>query len=142
MRRAIRPYVVCRNSCLAGNRPSHHHHLTRVFLYGMLLDPITLTRYGGPTLPARLIPARLTGWRRVTLRGTPWPTLRRDRTAHVAGAILHLSAATLGRLRKFEEPPYLLRRVVVTTPRGKTAAFAWIAPGATSHPWFPRPTPL
>jgi gamma-glutamylcyclotransferase (GGCT)/AIG2-like uncharacterized protein YtfP len=113
----------------------------RVFLYGMLLDPVTLTRYGGPTLPARLIPARLFGWRRVTLRGTPWPTLRRDCTAHVTGAVLHPSAAALARLKMFEEPPYLRRRVVVTTARGKTAAFAWIAPGATSRPWFPRPTP-
>jgi gamma-glutamylcyclotransferase (GGCT)/AIG2-like uncharacterized protein YtfP len=107
----------------------------------MLLDPITLTRHGGPTLPARLIPARLIGWRRVILRGTPWPTLRRNRTAHVTGAILHLSAAALARLRKFEEPPYLRHRVVVTTARGKTAAFAWIALGATSRPWFPQPTP-
>jgi len=107
----------------------------------MLLDPITLTRHGGPTLPARLIPARLTGWRRVTLRGTPWPTLRRDRTAHVTGAVLHPSAAALARLKKFEEPPYLCRRVVVTTARGKTTALAWIAPGATRRPWSPRRTP-
>jgi len=107
----------------------------------MLLDPITLTRHGGPTLPARLIPACLAGWRRVTLRGTPWPALRRDRNAHVTGAILHLSAAAPARLRKFEEPPYLRRRVVVTTARGKPAAFAWIAPGATSRPWFRRPAP-
>ena len=107
----------------------------------MLLDPITLTRHGGPSLPARLIPARLTGWQRVTLRGTPWPTLRRDRTAHVTGAVLHLSATALARLKNFEEPPYLRRRVVVTTARGKTVAFAWIAPGATSRPWPPRRTP-
>jgi gamma-glutamylcyclotransferase (GGCT)/AIG2-like uncharacterized protein YtfP len=141
MRRASRPHVVHRNSGLAGNRPSRHHRDMRVFLYGMLLDPITLTRHSGPTLPARLIPARLIGWRRVTLRGTPWPTLRRDRTAHVTGAVLHLSAAALARLRKFEEPPYLRRWVVVTTARGKTCAFAWIAPGATSRPWPPRRTP-
>jgi len=114
----------------------------RVFLYGMLLDSVTLTRRGGPTLPARLVPTHLAGSRRVTLRGTPWPTLRRDRTASVPGAVLEASAAAMARLRVFEEPPYLRRRVVVTTARGKTAAFAWIAPGATSRPWFPRRTPL
>jgi hypothetical protein len=67
--------------------------------------------------------------------------LRRNRTAHVTSAVLHLSAAALGRLRKFEGPPYLWRRVVVTTARGKTAAFTWIALGATRRVWFPRPTP-
>ncbi len=113
----------------------------RVFLYGMLLDPMTLTRHGGPTLPARLTPARLPGWRRVALRGTPWPTLRRDRTAHVSGAMLAPSAAALARLRVFEEQPFLRRRVVVTTARGKTVAFAWIVPGATRRPWPPRRTP-
>jgi len=107
----------------------------RIFLYGMLLDPKTLARHGGPTLPARLTRARLPGWRRVSLRGTPWPTLRRDRTAHVAGAVLTPSAAALARLKIFEEPPYHRRRVVITTARGKTAAIAWIAPGATRRPW-------
>jgi len=110
----------------------------RVFLYGMLLDPATLARRGGPTLPARMIPARLTGWRRVALRGTPWPTLRRDRTGRVLGAVLESSAAALARLRVFEEPPYARRRVVVATARGKTAAFVWIAPGATHRPWKAR----
>jgi gamma-glutamylcyclotransferase (GGCT)/AIG2-like uncharacterized protein YtfP len=113
----------------------------RVFLYGMLLDPRTLAHHGGPTLPARLTQAHLPGWRRVTLRGTPWPTLRRDRTAHVAGALLTPSAAALARLKTFEEPPYRRRRVVITTARGKTAAFAWIAPGATRRPWPPRRQP-
>jgi gamma-glutamylcyclotransferase (GGCT)/AIG2-like uncharacterized protein YtfP len=107
----------------------------RLFLYGMLLDPATLARRGGPTLPARLTPAVLTGWRRVVLRGTPWPTLRRDRTARVSGAVLVCAAAALVRLAAFEEPPYMRRRVVVATARGKIAAIAWIAPGATRRPW-------
>jgi len=67
--------------------------------------------------------------------------LRRHRIAHLTGAVLHSSAAALARLKKFEEPPYLRRRVVVATARGKTAAFAWIAPGATRRPRLSRPTP-
>ena len=107
----------------------------RLFLYGTLTDPTTLARRGGPTLPKRLAPACLVGWRRVVLRGTPLPTLQRVRTGCVCGAVLVASAAALTRLKAFEEPPYVLRRVVVATARGKTTAFAWIAPGATRRPW-------
>jgi gamma-glutamylcyclotransferase (GGCT)/AIG2-like uncharacterized protein YtfP len=116
-------------------RPAWQHRGVRLFLYGMLLAPVTLARRAGPTMPARLTPALLAGWRRVVLRGTLWPTLRRDRTGRVSGAMLEPSAAALTRLKVFEEPPYLRRRVVVATARGKTAAFVWIAPGATRRPW-------
>jgi gamma-glutamylcyclotransferase (GGCT)/AIG2-like uncharacterized protein YtfP len=109
----------------------------KVFLYGMLLDPTILARRGGPALPGRVVPAALTGWRRVKLRGTPWPTLRRDRAGRVSGAVLEPSAAALARLTVFEEPPYLRRRVVVATARGRAAALVWIAPGATRRAWSP-----
>jgi gamma-glutamylcyclotransferase (GGCT)/AIG2-like uncharacterized protein YtfP len=98
----------------------------RLFLYGTLLgDPRV-----GPSAPASL-----TGWRRVALRGTRYPTLRRDRQGAVTGAVVDVSAPVLRRLIAYEGPVYRLARVVVQTASGKTAAYAWIAPGGTRRPW-------
>ena len=80
-------------------------------------------------------PATLTGWRRVVLRGTRYPTLRRDRRGAVSGAVVKVPAPVLRRLVAYEGPAYRLVRVVVQTPNGKTAANAWIAPGGTRRPW-------
>jgi gamma-glutamylcyclotransferase (GGCT)/AIG2-like uncharacterized protein YtfP len=108
----------------------------RIFLYGTLLDPKTLAaRAGGSSLLIRLIPAILPNWRRVRLRRARFPTLRRERRARTHGAVLTPSATVLARLSAYEGPRYRLRRVVVTTARGKIAAFAWIAPGGTHSPW-------
>ena len=102
-------------------------------------------------MPARPTAALLAGWRRVAMREMLWPTLRRNRAGRVSGARLQRSAAALAHLKVFEKPIYARRWVVVTTARGKTAAFAWIAPfvwivlGATRRPWTrardPRRTP-
>ncbi|MGE0226208.1 MAG: gamma-glutamylcyclotransferase family protein [Acetobacteraceae bacterium] len=108
----------------------------RLFLYGTLLDPETLARRGGdPSLSRRLRPASLPGWRRVALGATRWPTLRRARSFHTPGAIVWVGAAALGRLAAYEGPAYRLRRVVVTTASGNTAAATWVAPGGTHRPW-------
>jgi gamma-glutamylcyclotransferase (GGCT)/AIG2-like uncharacterized protein YtfP len=110
--------------------------VTKLFLYGTLLDPATLAAEGGnAALAERLTPAVLPGWRRVRLRRTPYPTLRRDRAGQTRGALLVASASVLARLITYEGPAYRLRRVVVRTARGKTAAQVWIAPGGTSRPW-------
>jgi hypothetical protein len=108
----------------------------RLFLYGSLLAPGALARQSGqPRLPARLRPATLRGWRRVSHNVSAWPTLRRARGAGTAGAVLDVPACAARRLSAWEGPDYRLRRVVLDTAHGKTAAFAWIAPGATHRTW-------
>jgi gamma-glutamylcyclotransferase (GGCT)/AIG2-like uncharacterized protein YtfP len=99
----------------------------RLFIYGTLLGDHMLT---GPQTRATL-----TGWRRVVLRRTPYPTLRRDRAATVSGIVVDVPSRTLAQLGAYEGPAYRMTRVVVDTPNGKTAAHAWIAPGGTRRPW-------
>jgi gamma-glutamylcyclotransferase (GGCT)/AIG2-like uncharacterized protein YtfP len=99
----------------------------RLFLYGTLLDDHRLAR--------SQVAATLQGWRRVVLRRTPYPTLRRDRSSCVPGIVVDVPARTLAQLNAYEGPAYRLTRVVVDTPSGKTAAHAWIAPGGTHRAW-------
>lgn len=100
-----------------------------LFLYGTLLDPVVLVRMSGEgALARRLRPAGLQGWRRVCLRGTPYPTLVRDQDAAVEGAVLRVGAAALARLAAYEGSDYALVPVTVTTARGTLRARAWIAP--------------
>ena len=89
----------------------------RLFLYGTLLDPDTLARRSGDAaLPP--VPAVLTGWRRVAMRGGRYPTLRRHRVGAVRGIVLAVPARVLGRLGAYEGPAYRLTRVVVATANG------------------------
>jgi gamma-glutamylcyclotransferase (GGCT)/AIG2-like uncharacterized protein YtfP len=105
----------------------------RLFLYGTLLSPARLARHAGPGLTPT--PATLRAHRRVHLRGTPYPTLTPAFRAHTTGAIVDVPAQALRRLKAYEGDRYRLTRVAVTTARGQTAAFAWIAPAATRRPW-------
>lgn len=99
----------------------------RVFVYGTLLDPAVLAaRAGRRGLARRASPAALQGWRRVRLRGTPWPTLRRQRGAVVRGLVIGLRGAALRRLMAYEGPAYRLHPVRVLTPRGPCRAAAWV----------------
>jgi len=108
----------------------------RLFLYGTLLTEATLARKGGhATLASRGVAASLNGWQRVGLRGSRYPTLRRQRTGCVCGTLLDVPARAFARLAVYEGPRYCLARVVVQTARGKTAAQVWIAPGGTRRPW-------
>jgi len=108
----------------------------RLFLYGTLLHPATLAaRSGDPSLPKRCASAALPGWRRVALAHARWPTLRRDRTSVVAGAVVDASAAAAARLAAYEGNRYRLMPVVVTTAKGETPARTFIAPGGTRRPW-------
>ncbi len=108
--------------------------MRRLFVYGTLLDPALVSRLTGQ--PAVLQPAVLDGYRRVRLRGTPYPTLRRGR-ATITGALLLADAAAFRRLAAYEGRRYRLLRV---TPRlaatgEAVAAHAWIAADATRIPW-------
>ena len=88
-----------------------------------------LARVSGElALVRRLVPARLAGWRRVFLRGTPYPTLVGDADEAVGGAVLHVGSAVLARLSTYEGSDYVLTPVTVTTARGAVRARAWIAP--------------
>jgi hypothetical protein len=108
----------------------------RLFLYGTLLDQNVLGRRSGDAaMAARRIPATLHGWQRVTLHGTPWPTLRRRHRSAVAGIVVDAGAAALRRLAAYEGSAYRLVPLVVATANGNVAARAWIAPGGTHREW-------
>jgi hypothetical protein len=114
-----------------------------LFLYGTLLDPAVLGREGGARgLVRRLRPARLAGWRRVMLRGTPYPTLVPAPGAVTEGAVLRAGPAALARLAAYEGAFYRLVPLRVATPRGPLQARAWITPrwrADATRPWLPRP---
>ncbi|RYI99305.1 MAG: gamma-glutamylcyclotransferase [Acetobacteraceae bacterium] len=100
-----------------------------LFLYGTLLDPRVLVRQSGePALPRRLRPARLPGYARVALRGTPYPTLVARPGTVTEGALLRAGSAAYARLAAYEGADYRLVPVRVQTGRGPMRARAWMAP--------------
>ena len=103
-----------------------------VFLYGSLLDPAVLRAKAGRRFPARALrPARLRGWRRTRLRGTPWPMLVRDRAGQVDGLVLRLVGAPLRRLMAYEGPAYRLRPLRLRIGgRDHGPVWAWMAHAA------------
>lgn len=106
-----------------------------VFVYGSLLDPDVLARQSGRRgLMRRAVPAVLPGWRRVALRGTPFPTLVRARRHRVHGLLLRLIGAPKRRLQAYEGKAYRLRPIRVLTARGPRGALAWIACAALAGP--------
>lgn len=99
----------------------------RVFLYGSLLDAGVFRRMAGTLAPfRRALPARLGGYRRVALRGTPYPTLLRA-AGVVDGVLVALAPAPLARLSTYEGASYRLIPVRVQTSRGPRCARAWVA---------------
>lgn len=110
-----------------------------VFIYGTLLDPRIFARFAGRAAHRRAVPARLVGWRRVGLRGTPYPTLVAG-PGEVTGLLLpRLTPAGFARLSAYEGPCYALVPVRVATARGPRRARAWIAAAwrAAPQPWSP-----
>ncbi len=89
---------------------------------------------GEPALVRRLVPARLRGWRRVFLRGTPYPTLIGDAGGAVEGAVLRVGPDVLTRLSAYEGSDYGLTPVAVNTAQGPVRARAWIAPAWRADP--------
>src|SRR4051812_22635691 len=111
-----------------------------LFLYGTLLDPGVLARQSGEAgLTRRLRPARLEGWARVTLRGTPYPTLVPCPGAVTPGAVLRAGPAAHRGLARYEGPEYRLVPLRVTAARGPLRARAWVAPRWRAGPtaWLP-----
>lgn len=104
----------------------------RLFLYGTLLRPALLARLAGRSLG--IAACRAPGWRRVCLRGTRFPTLRRAPGA-IAGGLAVADAAALRRLSAYEGPRYALRRISVVAGRRRCTAHAWIAAAALNRPW-------
>ena len=106
-----------------------------IFLCGTLLDGRVLARRSGDAaLVLRSVPAVLLGFRRVGLRGTPYPTLRRDGHAALAGELIRPSAAAFSRLAAYEGGAYRPCPVRVLTPRGPRRARACLAaPLASRH---------
>ncbi len=101
----------------------------RLFLYGTLLDPAVLAaRSGRRGLEPRARPALLPGWRRVMLRGAPYPTLVRARGGVVRGVVLRVLGAPLRRLMAYEGAAYRRQPVTPLVPgRGRCRAEAWVA---------------
>lgn len=110
-----------------------------LFLYGTLLDPEVLARMSGePSLPRAMRAARLEGWRRVFLRGTPYPTLIEDAASVVEGAVVRAGPAAVARLSDYEGSAYAMVPLTVATDRGPLRARAWIAPAwraEADRPW-------
>ena len=100
---------------------------TELFLYGTLLNRSVLARQAGDaTLHRRAIPAIAPGYRRVILRGTPYPTLIAA-PGTVSGLLIRADAAAFARLSAYEGPFYRLVPLRVLTRRGARFAKAWVA---------------
>ncbi|HWX47551.1 MAG TPA: gamma-glutamylcyclotransferase family protein [Roseomonas sp.] len=76
------------------------------------------------------------GFRRVVLRGTPYPTLTPGPDS-VAGLLIRPAPPALARLHAYEGPLYRLLPLRVCTARGPVQARAWMAPPwrAAARPW-------
>lgn len=112
----------------------------RLFLYGTLLDAACFAAVAGSAAPLRAGRAALLhGVRRVTLRGTPYPTLIVDARGTVAGRVVRVGPPMLRRLSRYEGPPYRLRPVLPRAGGQMLRAYAWIAPrgrAEAARPWI------
>ena len=95
------------------------------------MDPDVLAAViGRRVLPARVAPATLAGWRRVGLKGTPYPVIVPGAAADmVAGLrVAGLTAADVRNLKRFEGTAYGVETVSVTTDGGGTASASVFVP--------------
>ncbi len=107
----------------------------RVFLYGTLMDPEVAQRVCGENGFVRAArPALLPGWRKVSLRGTPFPTLVRDEGLATHGLLAEIPPRLLTRLHAYEGTAYRFLPVRVLCAGKRLAARAWIA-----HPRWADP---
>jgi len=108
-----------------------------VFVYGTLCDRAVFARVARATRPLLLArPAVLPGFRRVALRGTPYPTLLRAPGFVVRGQVVRVTPAQLARLHRYEGRAYRFRAVRVRRVSTVLRAHAWIAANADpATPW-------
>lgn len=100
-----------------------------LFIYGTLLDPSVLQRVTAEAGLARsALAATAMDWRRVVLRGTPWPTLARLPGARTDGRLIRPSPAAFARIVAYEGAPYRLVPIAVVTHLGVARARAFVAP--------------
>ncbi len=93
------------------------------------MDPAVARRVAGDDRFVHAArPALLAGYRRAMLRGTPYPTLVRNRAGAVHGLLAELPPATLRRLHAYEGALYRFVPVRVLCDGATVAARAWIAP--------------
>ncbi len=107
-----------------------------LFLYGTLLDPAVLARFGGRRRDAE--PGWAIGQRRVAFRATAFPTLLPG-PGRVAGLVLRPAPAVLARLSAYEGPCYRLHPLRIVTRRGPLWARAWLVPRRMADPARPWP---
>jgi hypothetical protein len=107
------------------------------------MGPAVFAAVAGTAAPlAAARPALLAGWRRVALRGTPYPTLLRDAAGVVDGVLVTLPPSLLPRLHAYEGALYRFLPVRVASGTRLNAARAWIARPDRADPataWRPGP---
>jgi hypothetical protein len=88
-----------------------------MFFFGTLMDEDVLTVVlGHPLTALGLQPARLTGWRRVSIAGRSYPMLIPHATGGVDGILVHgLDERDRCRLDYYEGPEYRMGTVTVRT---------------------------
>ncbi|MEX2642814.1 MAG: gamma-glutamylcyclotransferase family protein [Acetobacterales bacterium] len=110
------------------------------FFYGTLMDPALLARLVGAAA-ATVEPARLVGFRRVRLRGQPYPTVVPAEDGSVDGIVVgRIDAAGARRLAEYEGPSYSIRLFGVMLQDGRTRRVrVFVAPVglASDGPWEP-----
>lgn len=91
-----------------------------IFFYGTLLDPDVRRRVLGRTVPDdALLPARVSGFRRVRVPGASYPAAIRDRAASIDGRVLpHVTPRDLARLRDYEGRAYRLEETTAVLTAG------------------------
>lgn len=112
------------------------------FFYGTLMDPDVLAAViGRRVLPGRMKPATLAGWRRVGLKGTPYPVIVPGAAADVVAGILvtGLTAADVRNLERFEGAAYGIETMSVTLGGGGSTSASVFMPAkgvaATDKEW-------
>lgn len=101
------------------------------FFYGTLMDPDVLAAaIGRRMLPGRMKPATLAGFRRVGLKGTPYPVIVPGAAADtVAGIVVaELTAADVRNLQRFEGAAYGIETVSVSLGGGEPMSASVFVP--------------
>ena len=104
----------------------------RFFFYGTLLDGDVRRLVLGERAPTLVEPARLDGWRRMTLEGVDYPVIVPAVGGVVEGAVARgLDATGHARLVRYEGPDYVLAEVEVRLDAGSR--------GLAVNVFVPRP---